>query len=434
MKTFLELDEQALKGAQLIIDIDGTITHDKGTELDHGALQKLARLKQHSDIYLCSNGHQGRTRALAEKADVFFIDSLHRKPSRHVAEKLERTDKPVIVIGDKMLTDGLFALNIAATFLPVKRIRHAGDAFNIKVHYFLDDVATLFMRPLYPLFPYVALIRPFQWIKNLLVFAPVFFAGGAFNAAVFSQAIAAAIIFCAVSSSMYVFNDIRDFDQDKLHPTKRFRPLASGKVGVGVGWSILFLFLLITAVGLYLVPAIIPVIVAYVVLNSLYSLGLKHIAVLDLICVSLSYILRILAGGLATKIFISPWIVLCVLFGSLFVIIGKRRAEFRHDNRRIVLEKYSPEALNFMLAGSASLAIMAYGIWSVIEHESRYLVYSTIFVVFVFFRMLNRIYTHPHDAEAPERLVFKDRWIFLGFVLWVLYIFFVFYFSQLPLR
>jgi 4-hydroxybenzoate polyprenyltransferase/predicted HAD superfamily phosphohydrolase YqeG len=427
MKTFLELDENALKNSQLIIDIDGTIVHDKGLELDPEAVQKLFRLKQHSDVYLCSNGHQDRTKALAEKAGVFYIDTLHRKPSRYVVEKLERSDKPVIVIGDKMLTDGLFAVNIAAKFIPVKRIRHRNDPVIIKLHYFIDDVVSIVMRPLYPALPYIALLRPFQWVKNLLILAPVFFAGNAFNVTTFSKAVIAAIVFCAISSAMYIFNDIRDVEQDRLHPAKRLRPLASGRVSMTTGWVLFFGFLVLSIGGMIIAPAIIPVIIAYAVLNTLYSLWLKRVAVLDLISVAFSYILRIIAGGLAASIFISPWIILCVLFASLFVIIGKRRAEFRHDNRRVVLDTYSPEALNFMLAASASLAVMSYGVWSVIEHESPYLVYSTIFVVFVFFRMLNRIYTHPHDAESPELLVFKDRFIFVGFILWLLYVFFVFY-------
>lgn len=149
--------------------------------------------------------------------------------------------------------------------------------------------------------------------------------------------------------------------------------------------------------------------------------------VVDIACVSAFYLLRIVAGGVAAAVSLSPWIMLCAMFGALFVIIGKRRAEAHRAQRRAVLEEYSSSALDFMLVASASLAIMAYGIYSVIGHTSPYLVYSTAFVAFALFRMLNRMYTHPEDAESPELLVFQDGWILGAFLAWALCTFLIFY-------
>jgi 4-hydroxybenzoate polyprenyltransferase len=171
----------------------------------------------------------------------------------------------------------------------------------------------------------------------------------------------------------------------------------------------------------------VPIALIYVGLNAMYSFRLKHIAVVDIVLVAMFYLLRVIAGGVATGLPLSPWIILCVLFGSLFIIVGKRRAESNQVSKRVVLDSYSPQALDAMLNVTAGLAIISYGLYSILGHNSPYLVYSSIFVAFVFFRMLNHIYLRPHDAESPELLVFKDRWILGSFAAWVVYVFWIFY-------
>ncbi len=418
---FRDLPTDTTRHSIIFLDIDGTIVVDGTSEIDPGALQTLARLREHNDVYLCTNGRDaGRNGLVENKTGLKVINGGLRKPSRKILGNIPGPiTKPLVVIGDKYLTDALFAKRLKASFVKVKRLR-GSESFSIRISYVLDDISSFFA-------PYIALIRPWQWVKNLLVIAPVFFAGSAFHVNELFLSLIAAAVFCFASSSMYVFNDICDVAQDGLHPAKKHRPLASGLISMKVGGILSVGLLLVSSIGLYFVPAITPVIAVYVLLTVLYSFKLKHIAVLDLVCVAVFYVMRIIAGGAATDIFISPWIILCVLFGALFVIVGKRWAEFHRDSRRIVLESYSKEALDHMLVASAALATMTYGIWSVIEHDSRYLVYSTIFVVFALFRLLNRIHTDPEAAEAPETLVFKDPWILSAFLSWVLYVFFVFY-------
>src|SRR3989344_4405080 len=281
MRHFTELDPRAYAGATVIVDVDGTLTHDKG-EPDAAALEKLKRLGEIANVHLCSNGANERVQKLAQAAGVSAIDSIHRKPSRRVLEKLVHEGTRLVVIGDKALTDGLFALNIGAEFVPVARLRHAGDTRLIRSTYMLDDAAAGFVRILFPVLPYVILMRQFQWIKNLLVIAPIFFAGEVLEPAVFVRSLLAVLVFCAVSSAMYVFNDIRDAARDRLHPSKRYRPVASFAVPEWHAWILLGSLLAVSAVLLSLVAPIWPIMLAYVTGNILYSTYLKHVAVLAL--------------------------------------------------------------------------------------------------------------------------------------------------------
>lgn len=274
---------------------------------------------------------------------------------------------------------------------------------------------------------HLRLARPKHWVKNLLVFAPLFFAGAIFQIDLLIESFLAFISFCLVSSIVYVVNDIADYKQDQLHLFKKERPLASGIVSMHGAIAFIGFLLILFAVFLSFVSQIHFLLLLYIVLNILYSFYFKHIAMLDIMFVSLFYILRILAGGLATGIYVSPWIILCVLFGSLFVIVGKRRAEAYSGYSRKVLKLYSSRALDLLLAVSVSLAVISYGIWTIIAHEAPYLVYSTFFVLFALARLLNNIYLDPIHSQSPELLVFKDKWIFSSFVLWVVYLFFIFY-------
>jgi 4-hydroxybenzoate polyprenyltransferase/predicted HAD superfamily phosphohydrolase YqeG len=419
---FRDLPTETITGKIIFLDIDGTLVPEGERDVDTQALEILKKLQQNNIVYLCTNGKNAeRNTTIEQVLGINIINGGIKKPSKKILRALPQpVEKPLVVIGDKFLTDGIFAKRLRAEFIKVKRLHGKHDPVSVKAAYVLDDISAFIE-------PYLMLIRPWQWIKNLLVAAPLFFAGSAFNVQALFATLIAAIAFCLVSSATYVLNDIYDRDQDRLHPTKKYRPLASGLIGIGEAKILFTILLVLSFICILLIPQVIPLMALYIALTTMYSAGLKRIAVLDLVCVAFFYVLRVIVGGVASHIHISPWIVLCVLFGAFFVIVGKRRSEFRRDNRRAVLEAYSQEALDYMLVASLSLAIMTYGIWSVIDHESTYLVYSTLFVVFALFRMLNRIYIHPHEAESPEILVFKDSFIFAAFILWVGYVFFIIY-------
>lgn len=427
MRTFLELDEARLRDAVVIIDVDGTITHDKHERVEREIEDKIRRIASAAHVYLSSNGDIARTERFAAQLGVGYVDTHHKKPSRRVLESIAHDGVRRVVIGDKALTDGLLAINTGAEYIPVKRIRHSDDTIATRVVYALDDIAELIVRRAFPALPYIVLLRPLQWIKNTLVFTPVFFAGLVLDGSSMAAAAIAAGIFCAVSSSMYILNDIADRDHDASHPTKRGRPIASGAVPVGRAYALFALLAAAAGAGLYAMPALIPALGAYVALNVAYSYWLKHIAVVDVMLVSLFYVLRVIAGGAAAAVYVSPWIVLVVFFGALFLTVGKRRAEHGRASKRSVLNSYSRAALDHMLAGAATLTVTAYGLYSILGGHSPYTVYSTFFVFGAVFRLYNRMQNDDGSAEYPETLMFKDRWVFALMCAWAVFMLILLY-------
>lgn len=429
MQAFQDLDEHAFAGALVVLDVDGTLTNDKGDSVSQGVREKLGRLSKVAEVRLFSHGLPERTRMLADAHGVHFLESSYRKPSRRVVEGLERQGRRMVVIGDKMLTDGLFAANIGAEFVPVQRIRHADDGWYARFVYFLDDVASYAMRALFPVLPHLLLMRPTQWVKNLIVFAPIFFAGDILHASLLGRVAGAALIFSLLASSMYVFNDLRDVEADQKHPTKRSRPIASGVVRVSEARMLCVLLFILALFGTLVLPSVFPAVALYIVGNLAYSLFLKHVAVVDIVLVALFYVLRVVAGGEAAHVYLSPWIVLCVFFGALFIVVGKRRAEFARTSKRSVLKYYSQNMFDRLVAVSAIMAIVAYGLYTFLGTARSYAVYSTIFVVIALARILQRMYASDQDAEYPETLVFKDKWVLATWIGWVLYMFALFYFA-----
>lgn len=266
--------------------------------------------------------------------------------------------------------------------------------------------------------PYLLVVRPHHWLKNGLVFVPLFFAGTLFSSARFFEATAAFAAFCLVASAMYIVNDLRDRAQDALHPKKRFRPIAAGHItstqagalaGALIGTSL--------ALCLIAIPAMLAPLFVYVALNIAYSLWFKHVPVIDILLVAGFYLLRVVAGGAATDTQLSSWLILATIFLSLFIVVGKRRAEFRHEARRPVLARYSKELLDHLLTLSAGLAITVYALYSVLVLTMPLAVYTVIPVVAGVAWFLYRVYT-THDAEYPEKLLFKDPMLFFIFSLW----------------
>lgn len=410
-----------LRGKTIFLDIDGTLTHAGGAAIAPEVEALVRSLQAHNDVHLLSNRKTpGRVSSLADALGIRGIDTAHRKPDPRTVAGVVRTYPEAVVIGDKVLTDGLLAFFIGATYLRVSRIVHPDESSFDRALNAADDLAAFGWFGL-------ALMRPLQWVKNLLVFAPLFFAQALFWPGAFAASLMAFIGFSLAASAVYIVNDLCDIERDRLHPKKRGRPLASGMLSMPGALLLLVVVSFLEAAVLYAVPALIPILITYVILNVAYSMRLKHIAVLDILLVASFYLMRVIAGGVATAIPLSPWIILCVFFAALFVIVGKRRAEQHQESRRAVLDAYSGQALDFMLVAAATLSVISYGVYTIIGHDSPYLLYTTFFVVLAFFRTLNRIYTHPENAEAPETMLFKDPWIFASFALWALSVFAVFY-------
>lgn len=266
--------------------------------------------------------------------------------------------------------------------------------------------------------PYLHLLRPKQWIKNILVFTPAFFAGALFTPQTLIEAAFAFVAFCGAASAVYIFNDLKDKDEDATHPRKRSRPLAKGNVKTNTALVLLGVSFLVALLSAVMVPAVLFPLFAYVVLNIGYTLFLKQIPVIDVVVVAFFYVLRVVVGGIATDIILSPWIILATFFLALFLVVGKRRGEKLGTQTRTALKSYAPQTLDALLLASAVLSVLAYTMWVVFIHPSSFGVYSVGIVTAVIFKMMNRLYLQPEDGETPETAVFVDPWILVLTVLW----------------
>ena len=270
--------------------------------------------------------------------------------------------------------------------------------------------------------------RPKQWAKNVLVFAAPGAAGVLDNGDYLWRSVVIFVAFCMVSSGTYYWNDILDHEQDRHHPTKRFRPIASGALPLGLA-RIVGSVLLVGGIALAAVPRREAALVAalYVVVTSLYSSVLKHIAVIDLVAVAAGFVLRAIAGAEATDVPMSTWFLLTTSFGSLFIVTGKRYAEIRElgdDGRtRATLEEYTPGFLRIVLSVSIGASLVAYCIWAFDTKElagSTWPFYELSIVPMVTALLRYTLILEQGHGGAPEEIFAADRTLQVLGVVWAL--------------
>jgi 4-hydroxybenzoate polyprenyltransferase len=286
---------------------------------------------------------------------------------------------------------------------------------------------------------YLRLLRPPQWIKNVFVFAGVAFGNkllGPDGVLWDSVLVAwlAFIAFCAASSVTYILNDIVDREQDRLHPTKSKRPLASGEVTVpaAIGLAVT----LLAAMGLVLVfglgdrPVCGGIIVGYLALNLFYSFAAKRVIILDVITIAVGFVLRAYAGAEAVDVFVSPWLIVCTFTLCLFLGFGKRRCELAvigddsdAAKHRPTLAEYTPEVLTTGLNISAGLAIVTFLLYTVdplppAPFDKAKLMYTLPLVVYGIFRYLMLI--GSGRITGPTDVIIRDRPFLLTVLIWVL--------------
>ncbi len=273
----------------------------------------------------------------------------------------------------------------------------------------------------------LTLLRPHSWIKNLFIFVPLFFARDFFIYGKLATVMSAFIVFCITASSVYIINDIFDIEQDRKHDIKKNRPLASGAVSIKSAVVLLSCLLIADVYLIYFfIPQIFWLVGLYFILNVFYSKYLKHIAVVDIFLVSSFYFIRIMVGGIAAEVPISHWLLICIIFVSLFLIVAKRLAEFSQDNKRTVLLEYTPEFLNAMLAISATLTIISYSLYSVLALDSNFAIFSIFLVLLGITRYLFLVFT-THRAEYPEKVIIMDKIIFISSILWIFSMYLIIY-------
>lgn len=272
-------------------------------------------------------------------------------------------------------------------------------------------------------------MRPQQWTKNLFVFAGVVFARklGDLHAVVGS--VVAFALFCLLSSGVYTINDVVDAEQDRQHPTKRDRPIASGRLPASLAtlWAAV-----LTAAGLALsfrLPlGFVLLALSYLVLNLLYSFSFKHVVILDALCIAAFFVLRAAAGAAAIDVEISHWLLICTFLLALFIALSKRRHELvllenGAANHRASLGDYSPYLLDQMVAVVTASTLMAYVLYTVDdrtmrEFRSDHLLYTVPFVIFGIFRYLYLIH-QKGEGGNPDRIIVSDWQFLANLLLWM---------------
>lgn len=271
---------------------------------------------------------------------------------------------------------------------------------------------------------YIKLLRPKQWIKNLFVIAPLVFAKHIFDYNYVVKVVAAFILFCLISSSVYVLNDIIDCEKDKLHPKKKKRPIASGVISKIEGCIVLAILLpLVLFASFYIDLYFGLAILVYFINNMLYSFKIKHIVILDVMSIAFGFLLRVIGGALIIRVYISPWILLCTLLLALFLGFSKRRNELvvlekGAENHRKILEEYSLEFIDNMLSIVTASTVMAYSLYTFSTNSENYNMMLTIpFVLYGIFRYQYIIYK-KNEGGSPEETVLSDIPLIISIVLW----------------
>jgi len=274
-------------------------------------------------------------------------------------------------------------------------------------------------------------MRPQQWTKNLFVFAAIVFARRLLDRDALTASLMAFAFFCLLSSTVYLINDIVDAEQDRQHPTKRNRPIASGRLpasvalvaavltaGAGLGSSFLLGLPFVAIAALYLG------------LNLLYSFVVKHIVILDVLSIAIFFVLRAAAGAAAIDVTISHWLLICTILLALFIALSKRRHELvllenEAANHRASLGEYSPYLLDQMIAVVTASTLMAYTLYTVDDRTvgpegigTDHLVYTVPFVIFGIFRYLYLVH-QKGEGGNPDRIILSDRPFFINLLLWM---------------
>ena len=304
----------------------------------------------------------------------------------------------------------------------------------------------------------IRLLRPRQWIKNFAIYAALLFSGQLFNLNLLIIATYGVIIFCALSSSIYIINDIFDREKDRIHPFKRFRPLAHNDVSINLAIAIAVVLALGAIFFSYLIaPAFFVIVVVFFLLHLSYSAYLKHIELIDILTLAAGYMLRVFAGEVVSNTHISAWLLLSVISISLFLAIGKRRSELTllsHQagpqlSTRKTLTHYTDELLDIYLSIFATSTFISYSLFTFLETprglqfnltffpadalgtylQRKWLMVTIIPVAYGLMRYLQRIY-EKHEGESPERVLFSDRPLLLSVVIWTVLVVVLLYFIR----
>lgn len=280
-------------------------------------------------------------------------------------------------------------------------------------------------------------LRPQQWIKNFFIFAALIFSQNILNLPLLVRTGVAFVAFCVVSSALYILNDLKDLEEDKLHPVKSKRPLASGRLKKShaiLSFFVLSALAFILAITLNLNFLIITLV--YFSLQVAYSFWLKHVVILDVFVIAAGFLIRVVAGGLAIEVTLSSWLLICTILLALFLAMGKRRHELvlledEARDHRPILKEYNPYFLDQMIAVVTASTVIAYCLYTispetVAKFGTTNLLYTVPFVLYGIFRYLYLIH-QKYEGGTPETLIIKDKPLLIAIFLWIATAVFILY-------
>lgn len=280
------------------------------------------------------------------------------------------------------------------------------------------------------------LLRIHQWVKNTFLFTPAFFGANLLNKEN-TVLIPAFFLFSIVSSAIYIINDYRDIEADKLHPTKKDRPLASGAVSKSTGLILFSILILTGSIGAYLLSTTFAVILLiYFVLNIFYSFGLKHTPILEMLIVSSGFLLRVIAGAVVSNTPLSHWLIIMVFLLALFLILAKRRDDLiifldTGTAARKSIIHYNLDFINSSLTMLSGVIIVTYIMYTVSPEviqrfNNEYLYGTTVFVIAGIMRYL-KIALMDQKSGSPVKTLYTDKFIIITMLAWMLSFFIIIY-------
>ena len=280
-------------------------------------------------------------------------------------------------------------------------------------------------------------LRPQQWVKNFVLFAGLIFSQNLGNTEMVLKTIAGFGLFCLLSSSVYILNDILDVESDRKHPLKSSRPIARGDIKISTAISLFIILALISlSLSFWLSPLFALTAVIYFVLNLLYSVYLKHVVIIDVMCIALGFVIRAVAGAVLIGVEISTWLVVCTTLLALFLGFGKRRHELllletQATDHRKSLSEYSPYFLDQMIAVVTASTVVAYAFYTLspeveLKLGTKHMDLTIPFVLYGVFRYLYLIH-QKEGGGSPTKMLLNDKPILANIILWLLAVILIVY-------
>ena len=289
----------------------------------------------------------------------------------------------------------------------------------------------------------IHLIRPKDWAKNLFLFVPLFFAGRLFEMETIKELFYGFLCFCAIASAVYIINDYRDIEFDKLHPEKSSRPLASGKISKPKAVILAILLIIAGFTGAWFIrDKFMFVLALYFLLNLAYSFGLKNLPIVDIVIIAIGFVLRIKAGAVIAKVGLTEWLTIMVFLPALFMALAKRRDDVILKNQsgmdmRKAVKGYNLQFINVGISLISSIIIVSYIMYTmsneVQERIGTYRIYYTaLFVIMGLFRYLQLVYV-DEKSQSPTKILYKDRFIQVCLILWIVCFYVILYIKDFSL-